>query len=183
MLPRLIGITGLAGSGKDTLADALVYDRGAEKYNFALPIKHALNAMFGWTMEQWDDRIWKETKIAWLGKSPRQCAQTLGTEWGRDLVHPDLWMLIAEDRYLKYRQDHSGGPFIIPDVRFENEVDMIHRNGGIVVKISRLGVNAVSAHVSEKGIEEVDYILANHGTVRQFLELSFGVLDNWSSYG
>lgn len=182
MLPRLIGITGLAGAGKDTLADALVYDRGATKYNFALPIKLALNAMFGWTMEQWNDREWKESPLAWLGKSPRQAAQTLGTEWGRELVHPDLWMLIGEQSYFNHRRQTSPGSFVIADVRFENEARMIHSNGGIVVKVSRHGVQQINAHVSEAGITDVDYVVHNNTSVAHFLEHSLNVLDAWTPY-
>lgn len=182
MLPRLIGITGLAGSGKDTLADALVFDRGATKYNFALPLKQALNACFGWTMAQWDDRVWKETVIEWLGKSPRQCAQTLGTEWGREQVHPGLWLLLAEQRYHEHRRQLSPGAFVIADVRFENEARMIHDNGGIVVKVSRIDVRPINAHVSEKGVDDVDFVLHNDSDIAHFLKHGLNVLDNWSEH-
>lgn len=182
MMPRLIGITGLAGAGKDTLADALVFNRGATKYGLALPIKQALNAMFGWTMEQWDDRVWKEAVIPWIGKSPRQCAQTMGTEWGRELINPALWTLIAEQRYYEHRRQTFPGPFVIADIRFENEVDMVHSNGGIVVKVTRLGVQAISAHVSEAGVTGVDYTIRNNTSVDAFLQHALALLDSWTEY-
>ena len=136
---KLIGITGKAGSGKDTLADAAVLEFGAIKYNFALPIKLALNAMFGWTMEMWDNREWKEEPIEWLGKSPRFLAQTLGTEWGREIIHPELWTRIGMDHYWTHAKTGTSAPFIIADVRFDNEVKRIHDMGGIVIRVVRPG--------------------------------------------
>lgn len=177
-MPRIIGITGLAGAGKDTLADALVSDRRATKYNFALPIKQGLNAMFGWTMEQWEDRVWKEQVQPWLGKSPRQLAQTLGTEWGREVVNQKLWLLLAEQRFKE-----SLGTFVIPDVRFENEADLIHTLGGVLIQIVRPGVGAVSAHKSEAGIDpnKIDLLVMNDSNMRAFVQNTLVKLDHWSA--
>jgi len=172
MSPKLIGITGKAGAGKDTLADYLVDAYEAQKYNFALPLKQALNAMFGWTMPQWDDREWKERVIPWLGKSPRQLAQTIGTEWGRELVHPELWVLLAEQRYIAHLDSHSNAPpFVIPDVRFDNEAIMIRQNGGIVVEVVRPDVKAVAAHKSENGVQAalIDIRVVNSGSIGEYL--------------
>lgn len=182
MIPRLIGITGKAGAGKDTFADALVIHRGATKYSFALPIKQALNAMFGWTMGMWDDRVWKEKVIPWLGKSPRQCAQTLGTEWGRDLINPDLWTLIAMERYDLH---DKVGAFVIPDVRFDNEVDSIHARGGVVLEACRPDASPISAHKSESGVspDKIDYRLFNELTIRDFVQQGVSILDAWTEFG
>ena len=59
--PSLIGITGKAGVGKDTLAHYLHIIYGYHQYALAQPIKDALNARFGWKASAWDDRIWKES--------------------------------------------------------------------------------------------------------------------------
>jgi hypothetical protein len=179
-LPRLIGITGAAGSGKDSLADLLVYDRGATKYSFARPIKEALNAMFGWTMEQWDDRVWKEAVLPWLGKSPRVLAQTLGTEWGRELIHPEMWVLLGAQRF----REHAGtGPFVIPDMRFDNEAQMVRQLGGVVIKVHRPGVAAIAAHKSEAGVSSslIDWNAMNDRSLREYLEATLHVLDGWSA--
>lgn len=171
MTSKLIAITGQAGSGKDTLADACVFQLGAVKYNFALPIKLALNAMFCWTMDMWDNRLWKERVIPWLGKSPRQLAQTLGTEWGRDLIHPELWTMIALERYAVHCKT-SNAPFIIADMRFDNEARAVHRNGGTVVKVVRRDVAPISAHKSEKGVSEelIDQTVSNAGSLHHYVE-------------
>lgn len=179
-VPKLIGITGKAGSGKDTLADALVLEYGAVKYNFALPLKQALNAMFGWTMDQWNDREWKEGIIPWLGKSPRMLAQTLGTEWGRELVHPELWVLLAEQRYKAHvAQGPDRVPFVIPDVRFDNEAIMIRQLGGVVIEAVRPQAQAIAAHKSENGLKAglVDLHLMNNRSVQDYLERAFRFLE------
>jgi hypothetical protein len=173
MAAKLIGITGKAGSGKDTLADAAIRDFGAAKYNFALPIKQALNAMFGWTMEMWDDRDWKEAPVPWLGKSPRVLAQTLGTEWGRELINPDLWTLIGMDRYWKHVQSGRTEPFIIADVRFDNEAQAIHKLGGVVIQVVRPAQSEIqtSSHRSEGGVNQdlVDHIVYNDSSMERYV--------------
>lgn len=176
MLPRLIGITGKAGAGKDTLADFLVRRYGATKYSFAQPLKAALNEMFHWPMEAWNDREWKEREIKWLGKSPRQLAQTLGTEWGRELVHPQLWVLLAEQKYIQHIDDYSqdfGGmpPFVIPDVRFVNEAEMIRSQNGVVIQLHRPGVMSIAAHKSEDGLPDdmIDITIINDTTIERML--------------
>ncbi len=180
MISRLIGITGLAGSGKDTLANAIVEKSGV-KYSWAYPLKQALNATFGWTMEMWDDRIWKETEISWLGKSPRQLAQTMGTEWARETVHPELWVMLGLQRYSEHTKTQQS-PFVIADTRFDNEARAIHRNGGIIIKVLRDDASPIFAHKSEKGVSPdlIDYTVGNNGTIAEFLATSLPLIRKWS---
>lgn len=185
-VPKLIGITGKAGAGKDTLADHLAVVYGATKHHFALPLKQGLNSMFGWTMEMWADREWKEAVIPWLGKSPRQLAQTIGTEWGRELIHPELWVLLAEQRYLSYEGKifSSCCPFVIADVRFNNEAAMIRRQGGVVLQVIREEASAINQHKSEAGLQPglVDIIVPNNGTVDEFLAESLMLLERYHEH-
>lgn len=162
MRPNLIGITGKAGAGKDTAAQYFVEAHGYVQYSLAHPIKAALSCMFGWPMEKWDDRDWKEAVIPSIGKSPRQCAQTLGTEWGRELICTDLWLVLAE-QFIQQSKE----PVVISDVRFDNEADMIRLLGGEVIEVTRAGVGGVSEHLSESGVEDwlIDWEFKNDGTV------------------
>lgn len=146
---KLVGLTGAAGSGKDTAADYLVAHHAWRKVSFAQPLKDGLCAMFGWSPDQLLDREWKERVLPDIGKSPRQLMQTIGTEWGRELVHPNLWLLLARQNIaskLEYRD------VVVSDVRFDNEAEMIRSMGGTIVHISRARIASVSPHVSESGV-------------------------------
>lgn len=163
----LIGITGRARSGKDTVANFIVAAVGGYRYSFADPIR-AMLIPLGVDMSDpyWQAR--KEEPIPALGVSPRRMMQTLGTEWGRQLINPDLWLIMAHQRLLQ-----SGPGMVIPDVRFDNEVAWIRKHGGRIIHVIRPDAKAVEAHASEDGIEmqDTDARLFNSGTLEE-LQLS-----------
>lgn len=166
-LPRLIGLHGLAGAGKDTVADYLVRQHRFVKRPLAAPIKAALNTMFGWLPEDWEDREWKEARAPELGnRSPRYLAQTLGTEWGRDLVVDDLWLRLMEREWNHVLAMSSDVGMVVPDVRFVNEAERIRQLGGMVVRIVRPNGPKVEAHSSEAGLPDsaVDMTVLNDST-------------------
>jgi hypothetical protein len=138
----LVGLCGPAGCGKDTVASFMV-QRGFHRYALAQPIKSMVSLMLSQPLERWEDREWKEAPIPWLGRSPRQLAQTLGTEWGREHVDPDLWLKLGMQRWelVKY----SALPrLVITDIRFVNEAQAVINAGGTVWKVLREGIAALS---------------------------------------
>lgn len=142
---KLIGLIGRARSGKDTVAGYLARRHKFTQVAFADPMKEMLEVAFGGINFREGDR---EQPIDWLGKSPRQLMQTLGTEWGRNAVHPDLWTLITERKVLKAIDFNWS--MVISDVRFHNEADMILKHGGELWQIQRDTTETVNAHVSEQ---------------------------------
>lgn len=170
----LIGLCGPAGCGKDTLANEVLNYDSYERYRFADPIKNMLR-QFHIHDDVWEDRARKEAAIPWLGRSPRYLAQTLGTEWGRDLVHKDLWVLLAKGRWHHINADGKGR-MIIPDVRFKNEAEWIHDAGGLIVTIVRpdalIPDTDNSSHSSENGVPShlVDAAILNDGTVKEMYD-------------
>lgn len=120
----IIGITGYAGSGKDTVADILVRDHGFVKVAFADPLKRICKDLFAFTDAQlWgssskrnepDLRYPREhsTEVyhgqfciccgadLWGGTpavcflTPRHALQQLGTEWARS-CYEDVWVEYA----------------------------------------------------------------------------------------
>lgn len=178
-LPRLIGITGAAGAGKDTLGSYLGTRYGYVRRALADPIKELLNERFGWTMDDWQGREWKEMPAAQCGyhasewyesqlHSPRTWAQWLGTEAGRDIHGNDCWVKIL---FTRWRD--AGKPLTaVTDVRFDNEAHAIRRAGGLVVHVIRPGVTPVNPHKSEAGIQRCqgDIVLANWGDLVDMYE-------------
>jgi len=53
MSKRIIGVCGLIGSGKDTIADYLVNIHQFRRESFANSLKDAVAAVFGWDRECW----------------------------------------------------------------------------------------------------------------------------------
>lgn len=163
----IIGMTGPAGCGKDTAAMALVRQLAFKRVAFADPIKDALNAIFEWDPGMWLDREWKEAPLPYAGGSPRELAQTLGTEWARDTVDPDFWVKVMWRRLLDGGCEHER--VVISDVRFPNEATWIREHGGYVINASRDLDTKVTEHSSESGLawDKIDFQLANSGGVLQ----------------
>ena len=157
----LIGLTGLAGTGKDSAAEHLVREYGFVQAAFADPIRSmALQFLeeagidHAWMTE----RFLKERPIPGLGVSARALMQTLGTEVGRALHH-DLWV-----RHLHMRLGFGENPgsvemvapvhdrIVISDVRFANEASWLRRLGGRLVRLHRDSAPGVRLHPSEQHV-------------------------------
>jgi hypothetical protein len=176
---QLIGVSGLKGSGKTTLANYLVQNYGCTRVPFAAPIKDMLAAL-GLTDEQLNGSE-KEIKIDLLcGNSPRFAMQTLGTEWGRMMIGEKIWINAWRKKVETFWLGRSDQPVVCDDVRFPNEVALIKAMGGRVIRVSRPECKT-SDHPSEALIEtlDVDYAIANTGTLfdlRKKLEGAVNVL-------
>jgi len=162
----LIGLHGKAGVGKDTAGDYLA-EQGFVRYALADPIKHGLCAMLaplGLTMDHFRDRRLKEQPLPVIGKSPRQLAQTLGTEWGRVQVNADIWLALGEAVYRDVADNGARG-CVFTDCRFPNEAAWIHDMGGQVWAIDRR-TDAVATHSSELGLSDrtIDFHIMNNGS-------------------
>lgn len=160
----VIGISGKARVGKDTAAQFLIAHTGGYRYSFADPIRRMLAAGLGIDM---GDPYWqanKEEVIPALGRSPRYLMQTLGTEWGRDLIAQDLWVILAKQTLLRL-----GPGMVIPDVRFETEAAWIRSIGGRILHLTRPNASPVEAHSSEAGIitDGNDIQVVNSGSLEE----------------
>lgn len=168
----IIGLTGPAFSGKDTVGNYLADMHDFERAAFADPIRCALIEMFGLRTQDFSPEN-KERTIDWLGTSPRRLMQTLGTEWGRICVAPDLWCR-AMERRIRLANRFYVAAIVITDVRFPEEAALVRRLGGEVWRIERPGAatTAHSSHASETAGSQIeaDRVLQNSGTVEQLYE-------------
>lgn len=175
----LIGISGPAQSGKSTLSGEfrrLVEFRGQNfvEQPFAGPLKRMLTSI-GVDVSD----LSKNVPVPFLdGKiTPRIMMQTLGTEWGRS-IDPDLWL-----RVWRHELNTGAAVVTVPDVRFDNEADMVRELGGVIVHIARkptADMLAVPAHASEAGIKrhKSDIIFRNDRGIEKMAQLAASILDN-----
>lgn len=167
---KIIGLTGQKRAGKDSVAsfieNACSYPWRAAvlRDSFAAPIRQSVAMMLGWSMKELEDH--KDEPLARLdGVTPRHMMQTLGTEWGRNLILPDLWIRLLEGRMEEAIKDGGYQVAVITDVRFENETKMIKSFGGLIVRVTRPGLPPPDAHSSETPLADdlVDDTIANDG--------------------
>jgi len=164
----VVGLAGRKGAGKDSAAKALLLN-DYTNVKFAGPLKEMLRTLLTYrgvpveTIERMIEGDMKEVPHPALeGRTARYAMQTLGTEWGRDLIGEDIWTNAASDRIKVV------GKAVMTDVRFPNEVTFVQDLGGVVYRIERPSVseNEASAHPSELLIDalKVDGVIVNDGT-------------------
>lgn len=166
----LVGLCGFAQSGKDTVAKWLVKEHDWTRVAFADALRdvlYALNPLIGVHGEEVldvkeivDEQGWDNAKVNYT--EIRKLLQRLGTEAGRDIIDPNLWVGMGEDKI-----ERAGGPVVVTDCRFPNEIELIKRRKGTLIWVERDGVGAVNAHASEHSVNagDCDLILTNNGTI------------------
>lgn len=166
----IIGLAGLAGSGKTRMAQALEERFHFVRLPFAGPIKDMARA-FGLLSSEVSGILKEEPCIALCGKTPRQFMQWLGTEFGRELIGEDVWINAWRRRLERHLAEalEDGAPLriVCDDVRFANEAAALRGLGGVILRLDRRGAGSASgaAHPSEGQAFMVDRIIANDGTV------------------
>jgi hypothetical protein len=139
----IISVSGLIGSGKDTVASYLVNHHGFKRMSFAESLKDAVSVVFSWDRELLDgvtksSREWREQQDEWwsnrLGMTitPRWVLQYWGTDVLRRHFHDSIWIASLEAKLAKTKDD-----VVITDSRFSNEIQAIKRNGGITTRVVR----------------------------------------------
>ena len=170
MPPKIIGLYSPAPqSGKSIVARQLVLEHGYRLRPFAGPLRAMLTTMLqglGLSDHQISHYLHqdKATPIPGLGISARRLMQTLGTDWGRQMVADDLWVNA-------WTASVFDQPLVVADdVRFPNEAHAIKLKGGEVWKIWRPGQRDSTGHVSEGLLntwDSFDRLIVNDGDLAQ----------------
>ena len=160
----IIALTGYARSGKSTAADALVKSFGYTRVRFADPLKNMLRSI-GLCEGEIEGSLKEKPCNLLQGRSPRYAMQTLGTEWGRDLIGHDFWTGLWEKAALDILD--GGGKVVIEDCRFINETTAVRNLFGTIIRINRKGSGIPGGHASEAMIDQLPYHynIDNNGTV------------------
>ena len=180
----IIGISGKAGSGKDTAAkmlevlyanpDISYEDFANKKYknfadiqivHFADSLKETTQVLF--RIGEWETNTQegKKTTINWIGKTVRELLQGIG-QGLRDAIDPNLWVKIL------FANTEGWTNYIIADVRYPNEIKAIKERNGILLRIDRKGAGAGN-HSSEAALDdykEWDVHIENNGSIEDLFE-------------
>lgn len=168
MVSKLIALSSpLPGSGKSTLAQVLVDDYGFERIPFARVLKAMtceLLIALGYSRQAAAElcSTGKHERLAVLdGVTVRHLLQTLGTEWGRRCVHPELWTRAWSSAATLAL--NGGTSVVVDDMRFPNELQAVQDLGGLTVRVVRPGLirGPEASHESEGGLDHhaVDEVL------------------------
>ena len=180
----IIGISGKAGSGKDTAAkmlevlyanpDISYEDFVNKRYknfadilivHFADALKETAQVLF--RLGEWETNTQegKKTTINWIGKTVRELLQGIG-QGLRDAIDFDLWVKIL------FANTKGWSNYIIADVRYPNEIKAIKERNGILIRIDRKGAGAGN-HSSETALDdykEWDVHIENNGSIEDLFE-------------
>jgi hypothetical protein len=149
----IIGFAGKKQVGKSTAAGFLVDAGFARAPSFACPLKEMLSALLRYFGYSSDEIAYfeanKEEIIPKLGCSYRHLIQTLGADWGRNMIDSDIWVNAATPSFNVLSRAAN---LVIEDVRFENEAALIRGLGGRILHIES-DTPYQDSHESEAGIK------------------------------
>jgi Deoxynucleotide monophosphate kinase len=165
----IIGLCGLKGSGKDTVAARLIKDYGFERKAFADSLKRSAAALLDIDASEFEKL--KNDSNAFVGlysytdnphfrikMSVREYLQRYGTEAHRQVFGWDFWV----DQVLPMDGFYAERNIVVTDVRYINEADRIHALQGHVIRVMRARPPA-DMHSSEQEqlLIQADYELDN----------------------
>lgn len=125
-----------------------------------------------------DLKIFNGGNIKEIPMTPRLLLQLLGTECGRDIIHPNIWVNATFADYqpiagtMDIRKSRETFPnWIISDVRFFNETQAIKDRGGILIRVDR-DSDSKDSHVSENELntyKDWNYVIDNNYSLLELI--------------
>ena len=159
-----IGLSGWARSGKDTVGEILEAHYGYHKMAYADVLRDFLVAQNPWVRSDdsrhtvklstiIDEHGWQGYKNSPFAGDLRTLIQRTGTEAGRGVISPTVWIDATLRRAAEWER------VVITDVRFPNEADAIRnaKNSTALWWISRPGIEPANDHASENSLNEYEF--------------------------
>lgn len=196
--PIIVGLSGYAGSGKDTAAKGLLWTGEWSHASFAAKLKDMALAINPWVPVRrgqlgYDEFNVADEPTAWVryaeylekvgheqgkygNEEVRALQQRIGTDAGRNVLGDDVWVDAA-------MRDLPPGNVVFTDCRFPNEAAAIQDAGGYVIRIERPGTTPVNSHPSEHALDDFpfDARIINDGTqqdLHQQLKTAIAMLEH-----
>lgn len=184
-MQKVIAITGLKGSGKDTIASIICkHDKSFKTIAFADRLKDVCALLFNWEREMLSGRFvesreWREkpdefwTKELGVEFTPRRALTSVGTDIIRGTIFNNIWDIIVKKEIL----DNPNINFVITDCRFANEIRMIKNLNGTIVQVER-GEKpswwsiAEKYNLGELGIEEPVELKPIHASEKDWIGIN-----------
>jgi hypothetical protein len=178
--PLVIGLSGVARAGKDTVGIVLQDLYGYEIKSFSDVLNKALIALNPWVIESSEGWLRYADAVDLLGYEKakeipevRALLQRMGTEVGRDLLGQDIWV---DALFKDYK---PGDKWAIVNVRFPNEFNAVKQVGGEVWEVTRPGYEPAQGHISDRALigYHFDWRVHNDGTVKDLADSVMHYLD------
>ncbi len=190
--PKLILLSGWAGSGKDSVADYLVTAHGYQKLSFAKVLKDMVAEQYGVERAAFDDREKKESPLLNYPVVSKDSFSKYVNEFMRgehkpymgELYHTPRSLCILEGsikrsvdaNYWVKRaasQMKPGQAYVIADWRYKSEYEAIAALGlePITIRINRFETTA-SVDPSERDLDAFSFktLVSNSGTKEELFE-------------
>lgn len=144
-MQKIIAITGLKGSGKDTISSIICkHDSSFKPIAFADKLKDIAALTFGWDRDMLSGRFpesreWREKPDSFWSKefgfdfTPRKALTSIGTDLTRGTFLEHIWDIIVKKEII----DNPETNYIITDCRFPNEISMIKSLNGTIIQVER----------------------------------------------
>lgn len=137
-------------------------------YQTYTSMDEAVEQFKSWVKCSYDEDYEDQFYIRTFKMTPRKLLQLIGTECGRNIIHPNIWVNASMSGY-------SGeSNWIFTDVRFPNEADAIRNRGGILIRTKRfMELETKAQHPSETALDNYtdwDYVIENTGSIEELTE-------------
>jgi hypothetical protein len=142
----IVSITGLIGSGKDTIADYLISSLGFKQISFGFALKDTMAAMFQWDREMLEGKTpearkqrdvvdeWWSEKLGIPNFTPRYALTRVGTEVLRHKFNDNIWVYNVQKALMKLSDSDN---IVISDTRFMPELYMLEELNALTLQVTR----------------------------------------------